>query len=51
MPKLPVIIKRLLKKYGYLPDKQDKTTAAVLKQAVLLCKDWVEKPSNLPTRM
>ena len=39
--KLRLIIKRLLKKYGYPPDKQDKATATVLEQAELLCKDWI----------
>jgi len=39
--KLRVTIKRLLKKYGYPPDKQEKATATVLEQAELLCKDWV----------
>ncbi|UUO16371.1 type I restriction endonuclease subunit R [Dolichospermum heterosporum] len=39
--KLRVTIKRLLKKYGYPPDKQEKATSTVLEQAELLCKDWV----------
>jgi type I restriction enzyme R subunit len=39
--KLRVTIKRLLKKYGYPPDKQEKATITVLQQAELLCKDWV----------
>ena len=39
--KLRVTIKRLLKKYGYPPDKCDKATSTVLEQAELLCKDWV----------
>ena len=32
-----VIVKRLLKKYGYPPDKQESATATVIKQAELLC--------------
>ena len=40
--KLRVIIRRLLRKYGYPPDKQEKATQTVLEQAELLCKDWVE---------
>jgi type I restriction enzyme R subunit len=40
--KLRVMAKRVLKKYGYPPDKQKKATETVLEQAVLLCKDWVE---------
>lgn len=39
--KLRVTVKRLLKKYGYPPDKQEKATLTVLQQAELLCKDWV----------
>ncbi len=39
--KLRVTIKKLLKKYGYPPDKQEKATVTVLEQAELLCKDWV----------
>ena len=38
--KLRVIVRRLLKKYGYPPDKQEKATHTVLQQAELLCKDW-----------
>jgi type I restriction enzyme R subunit len=38
--KLRVIIRRLLRKYGYPPDKQEKATQTVLEQAELLCKDW-----------
>ena len=37
---LRVRIKRLLRKHGYPPDKQEKATATVLAQAELLCKDW-----------
>ena len=40
--KLRVMVKRLLKKYGYPPDKQQKATETVLEQAKLLCKDWAE---------
>jgi type I restriction enzyme, R subunit len=39
--KLRITVKRLLKKYGYPPDKQEKATLTVLQQAELLCKDWV----------
>lgn len=38
--KLRTIIKRLLRKYGYPPDKQEKATQTVLIQAETLCKDW-----------
>ena len=33
-------LKRILKKYGYPPDKQKKATETVLEQAELICKDW-----------
>jgi len=32
-----VIIKRILRRYGYPPDKQDKATQTVLELAELLC--------------
>jgi type I restriction enzyme R subunit len=38
--KLRVMVKRVLRKYGYPPDKQEKATKTVLEQAELLCKDW-----------
>jgi len=38
--KLRALVKRLLRKYGYPPDKQEKATQTVLEQAELLCKDW-----------
>lgn len=36
-----VMIKRILRRYGYPPDKQAKATELVLEQAEVLCKDWV----------
>jgi len=38
--KIRVTVKRLLKKHGYPPDKQEQATQTVLQQAELLCKDW-----------
>ncbi|QDV33712.1 type I restriction endonuclease subunit R [Tautonia plasticadhaerens] len=38
--KLRTIIKRLLRKHGYPPDKQEQATLTVLAQAEALCKDW-----------
>ncbi|HMN95297.1 MAG TPA: HsdR family type I site-specific deoxyribonuclease [Phycisphaerales bacterium] len=35
--KLRVIVKRILRKHGYPPDKQEKATQTVLEQAELLC--------------
>ena len=40
--KLRVIVKRILRKYGYPPDKQKKATETVLEQAALICDDWTE---------
>ena len=40
--KLRVMVKRVLRKYGYPPDKEKKATEIVLEQATLLCKDWAE---------
>ncbi|MHB1756770.1 MAG: type I restriction endonuclease subunit R [Leptospirillum sp.] len=39
--KLKVMVKRILRRYGYPPDKQEKATATVLEQAETLCRDWV----------
>jgi type I restriction enzyme R subunit len=38
---LRVIVKRILRKYGYPPDKQEKATQTVLEQAEVLCADWI----------
>ena len=35
-----VIVKRILRKYGYPPDKQEKATQTVLEQAELLAEEW-----------
>lgn len=35
-----VIVKRVLRKYKYPPDKQEKATQIVLEQAEVLCKEW-----------
>ena len=37
---LRVIVKRILRKYGYPPDKQEKATQTVLEQAELLSEMW-----------
>lgn len=37
---LRVIVKRILRKYGYPPDKQEKATRLVLEQAELLSEGW-----------
>lgn len=38
--KLRVLIKKLLNKYKYPPDKQEQATKLVLEQAEVLCRDW-----------
>jgi type I restriction enzyme R subunit len=38
--KIRVIVKRILRKYGYPPDSQDKATQTVLEQAALLSSEW-----------
>jgi type I restriction enzyme R subunit len=37
---LRVLVKRILRKYGYPPDKQDKATQTVLEQAEVLSGGW-----------
>ncbi|MGE4489603.1 MAG: HsdR family type I site-specific deoxyribonuclease, partial [Kiritimatiellales bacterium] len=37
-----VMVKRILRKYGYPPDRQEKATQTILQQAELLCGDWAE---------
>lgn len=40
--KIRSMVKRILRKYDYPPDKQEKATQTVLQQAELLCGDWAE---------
>lgn len=40
--KLRVMVKRILRKNGYPPDKQEKATQTVLEQAEVIAKDWAE---------
>jgi len=40
--RIRVLVKMLLKKYGYLPDMRQVVTDIVFDQAKLLCKDWAE---------
>jgi len=37
---LRVLVKRILRKYGYPPDKQEKATVTVLEQAEVLSENW-----------
>jgi type I restriction enzyme R subunit len=34
------LVKRVLRKYGYPPDKQEKATQTVLEQAEVLSAEW-----------
>jgi type I restriction enzyme, R subunit len=38
--KMRVIVKRILRRHGYPPDKQEKATQTVIVQAELLAEDW-----------
>jgi type I restriction enzyme R subunit len=38
--KLRVLVKRILRKHGYPPDKQEKATQTVIEQAELIGKEW-----------
>lgn len=38
--KMRVMVRRILRKHGYPPDKQEKATQTVLEQAELLCANW-----------
>jgi type I restriction enzyme, R subunit len=40
--KLRVMVERILRKHGYPPDKQEKSTQTVLQQAELPCADWAQ---------
>ncbi len=35
-----VIVKRILRKYGYPPDRQEKATQTIVEQAELLSETW-----------
>ena len=35
-----VLVRRILRKYGYPPDKQERATQTILEQAKLLCSEW-----------
>ncbi len=39
--RMRTMVKRILRKYGYPPDKQEKATFTVLEQAELIARDWV----------
>jgi type I restriction enzyme, R subunit len=35
-------VKKILRKYGYPPDKEKKATETVLEQAEILARDWAK---------
>ena len=37
---LRLLVKRILRKFGYPPDKQEKATQTVLEQAEVLSEGW-----------
>jgi hypothetical protein len=41
--KMRVIVKRILRRHGYPPDKQEQATQTVLEQAQLLSADWAQE--------
>ncbi|MBI3986681.1 MAG: DUF3387 domain-containing protein, partial [Lentisphaerae bacterium] len=41
--KIRTLVKRILRKHNYPPDKQEQATQTVLQQAELLCGDWAEQ--------
>ena len=43
------LVKRVLRKYGYPPDKQEKATQTVLEQAEVLSAEWAVAWTGLPT--
>jgi type I restriction enzyme R subunit len=44
--RLRVLVKRILRKHGYPPDKQEKATQTVLEQAEALCQEWAEEEAT-----
>jgi len=42
-----VMVKRILRRYGYPPDKQARATELVLEQAEVLCRDWAEQSARV----
>ncbi len=38
--RIRLAVKRILRRHGYPPDKEEKATYTVLEQAEVLCKDW-----------
>jgi len=49
--KLRVLVRRILRKHGYPPDKQELATRTVLEQAELLGIEWAGQPPVVPFRL
>jgi hypothetical protein len=45
------MVRRILRKYGYPPDKQEKATLTVLEQAELLCGVMVSEIIGMNKKM
>jgi len=45
--KMRIVVKRLLRKHGYPPEKQNDATETVVKQAGLLCQDWATQRAEV----
>ncbi len=43
---LRVLVRRILRRHGYPPDKQEKATLTVLEQAEVLSEGWTSQPGN-----
>ena len=41
-----VIVKRILRKYGYPPDKQETATKTVIEQAEVLSAEWADRGTH-----
>jgi len=49
--RLRLMVKRILRRYGYPPDKQEKATRTVLEQAEVLSTVWGVEPPPEPTAL
>ena len=38
--RMRTIVKRLLRKHGYPPDRQEQAVRTILEQTEVLCKEW-----------
>lgn len=43
--RLRLLVKRILRKHGYPPDKQEEATKTVLEQAEVLSVEWLHEPA------